>query len=96
MIATMGIRSKNMAMTDDQTAIEFRDVSFTLPDGRTLLSNLSLRVQSGETLVLLGRSGSGKTTTMKLINRLIDPTAGNCESRESLLLNGTRFGCAGV
>ena len=63
-------------MTDDQTAIEFRDVSFTLPDGRTLLSNLSLRVQSGETLVLLGRSGSGKTTTMKLINRLIDPTAG--------------------
>ena len=65
-----------MAMTDDQTAIEFRDVSFTLPDGKTLLSNLSLRVQSGETLVLLGRSGSGKTTTMKLINRLIDPTAG--------------------
>jgi osmoprotectant transport system ATP-binding protein len=63
-------------MTDDQIAIEFRDVSFTLPDGRTLLSNLNLRVQSGETLVLLGRSGSGKTTTMKLINRLIDPTAG--------------------
>ena len=48
-----------MAMTDDQTAIEFRDVSFALPDGRTLLSNLSLRVQSVETLVLLGRSGSG-------------------------------------
>jgi osmoprotectant transport system ATP-binding protein len=63
-------------MTDDQTAIEFRDVSFTLPDGKTLLSNLNLRVQAGETLVLLGRSGSGKTTTMKLINRLIDPTAG--------------------
>jgi len=63
-------------MTDDQTAIEFRDVNFTLPDGKTLLSNLNLRVQAGETLVLLGRSGSGKTTTMKLINRLIDPTAG--------------------
>jgi osmoprotectant transport system ATP-binding protein len=63
-------------MTDDQTAIEFRDVSFTLPDGKTLLSNLNLRVQAGEVLVLLGRSGSGKTTTMKLINRLIDPTAG--------------------
>jgi len=31
-------------MTDDQTAIEFRDVSFTLPDGKTLLSNLNLRV----------------------------------------------------
>jgi osmoprotectant transport system ATP-binding protein len=63
-------------MNNADTAIEFHDVSFTLPDGKTLLSNLNLQVQEGETLVLLGRSGSGKTTTMKLINRLIDPTAG--------------------
>jgi osmoprotectant transport system ATP-binding protein len=63
-------------MSNQETAIEFHDVSFTLRDGRTLLSNLNLRVQAGETLILLGRSGSGKTTTMKLINRLIDPTAG--------------------
>jgi osmoprotectant transport system ATP-binding protein len=33
-------------------------------------------VHKGETLVLLGESGCGKTTTLKLINRLIDPTAG--------------------
>ena len=63
-------------MSNGATAIEFDDVSFTLPDGKTLLANLNLQVQQGETLVLLGRSGSGKTTTMKLINRLIDPTAG--------------------
>jgi osmoprotectant transport system ATP-binding protein len=63
-------------MNNADTAIEFHDVGFTLPDGKTLLSNLNLQVQEGETLVLLGRSGSGKTTTMKLINRLIDPTAG--------------------
>jgi osmoprotectant transport system ATP-binding protein len=63
-------------MNNADTAIEFHDVSFTLPDGKTLLSNLNLQVHAGETLVLLGRSGSGKTTTMKLINRLIDPTAG--------------------
>jgi len=63
-------------MSESQTAIEFRGVSYTLPEGKTLLANLNLRVQAGETLVLLGRSGSGKTTTMKLINRLIDPTAG--------------------
>jgi len=63
-------------MNTADTAIEFHDVSFTLPDGKTLLSNLNLQVHEGETLVLLGRSGSGKTTTMKLINRLIDPTAG--------------------
>src|SRR5213594_829063 len=63
-------------MTNGQTTIEFRDVSFALADGRKLLVNLNLQVNNGETLVLLGRSGSGKTTTMKLINRLIDPTSG--------------------
>jgi osmoprotectant transport system ATP-binding protein len=58
-------------------SIEFIDVSFRLPDGKTLLADLNLQVPEGETLVLLGRSGSGKTTTMKLINRLIDPTDGD-------------------
>lgn len=66
-------------MTEAASAIEFRDVSFILPGGRTLLADLNLQVHEGETLVLLGRSGSGKTTTMKLINRLIDPTAGEVQ-----------------
>ena len=57
--------------------IEFQHVSFRLPDGRTLLSDLTLEVHRGETLVLLGRSGSGKTTTMKLLTVLIDPTEGS-------------------
>jgi len=63
-------------MSNDQTAIEFRGVGFALPNGRALLADLNLEVRQGETLVLLGRSGSGKTTTMKLINRLLDPTSG--------------------
>jgi osmoprotectant transport system ATP-binding protein len=63
-------------MSKTEIAIEFREVSFTLPTGRTLLAHLNLQVDRGETLVLLGRSGSGKTTTMRLINRLIDPTSG--------------------
>jgi osmoprotectant transport system ATP-binding protein len=41
-----------------------------------LLSDLNLQVRRGETLVLLGRSGSGKTTTLKLINRLLLPSGG--------------------
>jgi osmoprotectant transport system ATP-binding protein len=57
-------------------AIEFRGVSYRLKSGRPLLCDLSLQIQRGETLVLLGRSGSGKTTTLKLINRLLEPTQG--------------------
>jgi osmoprotectant transport system ATP-binding protein len=63
-------------MADSGASIKFFGVSFVLPGGKKLLADLNLEVARGETLVLLGRSGSGKTTTMKLINRLIDPTAG--------------------
>jgi len=56
--------------------IEFRDVAYVLPNGQPLLTGLNLQVQHGETLVLLGRSGSGKTTTLKLVNRLLNPSSG--------------------
>jgi len=55
--------------------IEFRNVSYRVADTE-VLCGLNLEVQRGETLVLLGRSGSGKTTTLKLVNRLVLPTAG--------------------
>jgi osmoprotectant transport system ATP-binding protein len=57
-------------------AIKFVDVGFRLPEGKTLLSELNLIVERGETLMLLGRSGSGKTTSLKMINRLLTPTTG--------------------
>ena len=44
--------------------------------GKLILDRLSLEIQRGETLVLLGRSGSGKTTALRLINRLLQPSAG--------------------
>jgi osmoprotectant transport system ATP-binding protein len=65
-------------MTGDRSnnAIEFRGVEYRLPSGKVLLSELNLEVRRGETLMLLGRSGSGKTTCMKLINRLLVASAG--------------------
>jgi osmoprotectant transport system ATP-binding protein len=62
--------------TDNSTAIEFRKVSYRLNGTRELLRDFDLQVSRGETLVLLGRSGSGKTTTLKLVNHLLAPTAG--------------------
>ncbi len=61
---------------DPDIAIEFADAGFQLPGGKLLLSNLNLAVQRGETLMLVGRSGSGKTTSLKLINRLLTATSG--------------------
>ncbi len=61
---------------DHRPAIQFRNVSYRLDTGYELLHNLNLGVQRGETLVLLGRSGSGKTTTLKLINRLLVQSQG--------------------
>ncbi len=61
---------------EPEIAIECRGVSYRLPNGRTLLDHLDLQVERGETLLLLGRSGSGKTTLLKLINRLLEPSAG--------------------
>ncbi|MDA2938511.1 ATP-binding cassette domain-containing protein, partial [Acidobacteria bacterium AH-259-A15] len=55
--------------------VEFRQVSYRLSK-REILSDLNLEVHQGETFVLLGRSGCGKTTTLKLVNRLIEPTSG--------------------
>jgi len=45
-------------------------------NGNKAVNNISFEVPAGETLVLLGTSGSGKTTTLRLLNRLIEPSAG--------------------
>jgi len=55
--------------------VEFRDVSYEI-ERRPILSHINLAVEAGETLVLLGRSGSGKSTALKLTNGMLFPTAG--------------------
>lgn len=66
-----------MSESNNSALVEFRDVSYSVPAlPAPILSDLDLSVKAGETLVLLGESGCGKTTTLKLINRLYLPTSG--------------------
>jgi osmoprotectant transport system ATP-binding protein len=58
-------------------AIEFRNVSFAVAQGRLLLDDISLALEEGTTTAILGRSGSGKTTLMRTVNRMVEPSGGD-------------------
>jgi osmoprotectant transport system ATP-binding protein len=58
-----------------ETIVEFQNVNFAVGDLQ-ILSDINLQIERGEILILLGESGCGKTTTLKLINRLIEQTSG--------------------
>ena len=60
--------------------LSFSDVNYRVA-GRQILDRISFEVERRETLVLLGRSGSGKTTALRLINRLLDPSGGTDSCR---------------
>ncbi|MGH7248810.1 MAG: ABC transporter ATP-binding protein, partial [Pseudomonadota bacterium] len=74
------IRSKPRAIPAPRPirdGFEFRNVCFRYPDAvRPVLTNVNFRVAPGEHLALVGENGQGKTTLVKLIARLYDPTAG--------------------
>lgn len=56
--------------------IRFENVTKQYEDGFVALKNMNLEIRKGELVALIGPSGCGKTTTMRMINRLIEPTSG--------------------
>ncbi|KAE8363740.1 P-loop containing nucleoside triphosphate hydrolase protein [Aspergillus caelatus] len=72
--------------------IEFQNVSFTYPSrpGRVALDNLTITVEPGQTLALVGHSGSGKSTTVSLLERFYEPDAGR------ILIDGRDIRCRDV
>ena len=63
-------------MDNPNFSIEFLQASYSA-NGGGILHSIQLRVKTGEVMVLLGTSGSGKTTALKLVNRLLTPTGGH-------------------
>ncbi|EFV12212.1 ABC transporter ATP-binding protein [Segniliparus rugosus] len=67
------------ADTPKQSAIEFESVSVRFPDGTQAVQDLDLAIPEGSFTVFVGPSGCGKTTSMRMINRLVEPTDGNVQ-----------------
>lgn len=65
--------------------IEFKNVTKTYSEGSFAIKDLNLEINNGELVTLIGPSGCGKTTTMKMINKLVEPTAGQ------IIVNGTEI-----
>lgn len=64
--------------------LEFKDVSFTYPNGRTVLKNLSFHLNKGTSLGILGDSGTGKSTVAKLACKLYKPSHGTIKNNGSI------------
>jgi osmoprotectant transport system ATP-binding protein len=69
--------SVNPLYSHEMDGIEFREVSFGHSRATPVLDRFNLSVDGGETLALVGASGAGKTTVLKLVNRLLLPDAGD-------------------
>ena len=72
----------NGVVDENAPVLEFKDVSFTYPDGKQVLKNISFTLEKGKTYALVGPTGGGKTTTASIMARLFDATEG------SVLLGG--------
>lgn len=68
--------SKNAVELDVKGQIEFKDLTFSYEKGEAALKNISLKIEKGKTVAIIGRTGSGKTTLVNLILRLANPPKG--------------------
>jgi osmoprotectant transport system ATP-binding protein len=73
--------------------VQFDDVRFAYPNNPTVVDGLTLTIEPGEVVVLVGRSGAGKSTILRLVNRMILPTAGTVrvEGRDTREWNAIRL-----
>ena len=74
--------SRNLLSDNDINSIEFCDVSFTYDNKKLVLDHINLKVQKGERISIVGENGAGKTTFIKLLCGLYNPTSGK------ILVNG--------
>jgi osmoprotectant transport system ATP-binding protein len=82
------------ASSGESVAVQFRGATYSAPGlAAPIIDDLDLEIRRGETLVLLGESGCGKTTTLRLVNRLLEPTAGSVlvEGRDTREWDATRL-----
>jgi ATP-binding cassette subfamily B protein len=76
--SSVGISDTPTPITSSHTSLEMRNVEFRYPGAaQPVLHNISFKVNAGETLAIIGSTGSGKTTLVNLIARLIDSTDGD-------------------
>ena len=66
----------DVSPSSQSPGVDFKEVSYVLPDGRVLLDRINLSLESGTTTAILGRSGSGKTTLLRMVNGLAMPSRG--------------------
>jgi ABC-type multidrug transport system fused ATPase/permease subunit len=78
-----GISSTALMTWPEEPAIEFRDVSFAYRGGPPVIQNMSFSIRRGERVSIIGRSGSGKSTVLRVMLGLVTPNSGD------VLVNGT-------